>query len=98
DSKDAAATEAGTVLRMETAFALASKTRVELRDPNAYYHKMTLAALEKRTPGIPWVAFFTAQHAPAIKYVDVGQPEFFKAVDRMITSTPVAEWKVFLRW
>jgi putative endopeptidase len=98
DAPSAAATEARTVLRVETAFALASKTPVELRDPNANYHKMTLAALEKLTPAIPWAAFFAAQHAPAVAYVDVGQPAFFQAVDRMLTSIPVADWRTFLRW
>ncbi len=98
DPKDAAAADAATVLRVETAFARASKTRVELRDPNANYHKMTLAALEKLTPGFPWREFFAAQNAPPIKFVDVGQPEFFRAVDRMITGIPIADWKVFLRW
>jgi putative endopeptidase len=98
DPKDVAAAEAKTVFDVEMKFALASKTRVELRDPAANYHKMSVADLQKVTPGFPWPAFFAAQNAPAISSVDVGQPEFFTAVNKLFTTLPLADWKVFLRW
>ena len=40
DLRQAAAAEAATVLQVETAFALASKSRVELRDPQTSCHRM----------------------------------------------------------
>src|ERR1017187_2095019 len=98
DARDVAATEAGTVLAVEMKFALASKTRVALRDPVTNYHRMSVAALQKLTPGFPWPAFFAAQNAPAIPAVDVGQPEFFTAVNKLFVTVPLADWKVFLRW
>ena len=98
DAPDQAAAEAKTVLAVETQLAKASKSRVDLRDPITNYHKMSLAALEKITPHMPWTAFFAEQGAPAIPAVDVGQPEFFKAVDRMLTAVPLADWKTLLRW
>jgi putative endopeptidase len=98
DAPDQAAAQARVVLAVETQLAQASKSRVDLRDPIANYHKMSVAALEKSTPHMPWTAFFAEQGAPAIPAVDVGQPEFFKAVDRMVTTVPVADWKTFLRW
>jgi putative endopeptidase len=98
DAPDQAAAEARTVLAVETRFARASKRREDLRDPNANYHKMSVADLERLTPHMPWTAFFKEQGAPAIPAVDVGQPEFFKAVDNMITAVPVADWRTLLRW
>jgi putative endopeptidase len=98
DSKDVAAAEAKTVFDVEMKFALASKTRVELRDPVANYHKMSVAELQKLMPGFPWPAFFAAQTSAAVSSVDVGQPEFFTAVNKLFTTIPVADWKVFLRW
>ncbi|MGH7654421.1 MAG: M13 family metallopeptidase [Gemmatimonadaceae bacterium] len=98
DSRSAAAGEAHAVLTLETALAKVSKTRVALRDPNANYHKMTLAALETRTPGFHWAPFFAAQGAPAISYVDVGQPEYIAAVTGMFSSVPTADWRSYLRW
>jgi putative endopeptidase len=98
DSKDIAAAEAKTVLDVETKIALISKTRVDLRDPQTNYHKMSMAELQKLTPGFPWPAFFAAQNAPPISAIDVGQPEFFSAMNKMFSTIPVADWKVYLRW
>ena len=98
DAPDAAAAGARTVLAVEHRFALASKTRVELRDPVTNYHRMPVADLQRLTPGFPWPAFFAAQGSPPIPSVDVGQPAFFSAVNRMFTSIPIADWRLFLRW
>lgn len=98
DTPEAAATQAKTVLTFETALAKASKSRVDLRDPNANYHKMSLADLQKLAPNMTWEPFFSAQGAPASYSIDVGQPEFIKAVDAMLVSVPVADWKTVLRW
>ncbi|HEY2851069.1 MAG TPA: M13 family metallopeptidase, partial [Gemmatimonadaceae bacterium] len=98
DSRSAAAAEANTVMALETTLAKASKTRVALRDPNTNYHKMPLAALQKRTPGFQWGPFFAAQGAPTSSYVDVGQPEYIEAVTGMFSSVPTADWRSYLRW
>lgn len=98
DAPDSAAAEAKTVLAVETELAKASKSPVDLRDPHANYHKMTLAQLDTLTPHFRWDAFFALQGAPHVATIDVRQPEFFKAVDGMLTSVPIGQWKTFLRW
>ncbi len=98
DAPDTAAAEAKTVLAVETRLARASKSPVDLRDPNANYHKMTLAQLDALTPHFRWDAFFAEQGAPRVASIDVRQPAFFKAVDGMLASVPVAQWKTLLRW
>ncbi|MDP9146458.1 MAG: M13 family metallopeptidase, partial [Acidobacteriota bacterium] len=45
DSAERAAAEAQTVMTIETALAKASMTRVQMRDPQAIYHKLSLAQL-----------------------------------------------------
>ena len=35
---------------------------------------------------------------PDIREVNVGQPEFFQALDKQLTSVPLADWKTYLRW
>jgi predicted metalloendopeptidase len=30
--------------------------------------------------------------------INVGQPEFIKAVNGMMTTVPVADWRTYLRW
>lgn len=98
DTPDAATKEAATVMDFETRLAKASKSRVDLRDPNSNYHKMSLAELQKLAPNMTWQPFFAELGAPASFALDVGQPEFIKAVDAMIVSLPVADWKTVLRW
>ncbi|HEY3934910.1 MAG TPA: M13 family metallopeptidase [Gemmatimonadales bacterium] len=98
DPHDTAAAEAHTVMSIETAFAKGSKSPTELRDPNANYHKLTVAEVDKLTPHFRWEPFFAAMHAPAFESVDVSQPAFFQSFDKMVTSIPVADWKVLLRW
>ena len=98
DSASVADGEAQTVLAFETQLAQASKSAVELRDPIANYHKMTLAEVQSLAPRINWMAFYKRQGAPTIPAVDVAQPAYFKALNEMITSVPIADWKTVLRW
>jgi putative endopeptidase len=52
DSPAAAAKNADTVERLEKRLAQASRTRVELRDPQANYNQMLLAAAARRYPAM----------------------------------------------
>src|SRR5947209_5282624 len=53
-----AASEAQTVMTLETKLAEASKTRVERRDPQKNYHRMTLAQMKDVAPTFDWPAYF----------------------------------------
>jgi putative endopeptidase len=98
DAPDQAAAEARTVLGIETQLARASKTRVERRDPEANYHKMDPAGLRGLTPDFSWDTYFRNVGFPDIHAVNVGQPEFFQALDKQLKSAPIADWKTYLRW
>jgi len=98
DAPGLAATEARTVMDIETKLAEASKTRVERRDPESNYHKMGPAELRALTPDFSWDTYFHNVGFPDIREVNVGQPEFFQALDKQLASVPLADWKVYLRW
>lgn len=89
---------AGTVLRLETAFARRSRTLEQRRDPWANYHKLSLAELNRLTPTIDWAAQFTAMGVPVQDTVIVGQPEFFQQVDSCLSVARLSEWQTYLRW
>jgi putative endopeptidase len=94
-----AAADAKTVLDVETKFAQSSMDVVSMRNPNAIYHLMSVAAFDSLTPHIKWESFMAAQGAPAgITLVNVAQPDFFKAMDGYLTSIPLDDWKTLLRW
>ena len=98
DSAEASAEEAATVLKIETLLATASMKNTDLRDPDKTYHKTTLAELKALTPDFSWEPYFKAIGRPALKEINVGQPDFFKALDRQLTATSIADWKTYLRW
>jgi len=93
-----AAQDAATILRIETALAKASLTRVERRDPYKQYHKMTLEELSTLSPAISWSQYLAAQGSPSVTTLNVSQPEFEKAVDAVLTNEPLPALKAYLRF
>jgi putative endopeptidase len=98
DAPATATAEAKTVMAIETQLARDSKTRVERRDPESNYHKMTPAELQTLTPDLSWQSYFQEIGFPDIREINVGQPEFFQALDKQLASVPLADWKIYLRW
>jgi len=96
---DAAAAKAAaeTVLRVEKAFAGESLDNVALRNPRATDHKMTMAGLQKLTPRFDWGALARTLDLPPAD-VNVAEPKFVQEVDRQLASTPVADWRTYLKW
>ena len=98
DPADQSAAEASTILKIETALATPSMKNTDLRDPDKTYHKMTVADLKTLTPNFSWEAYFNAAGHPELKEINVGQPDFFKALDAQLTATSRGDWKTYLRW
>ena len=98
DSPEAAATAADAVMRIETQLAEASRTPVQLRDREAQYNKMNVGELAELTPNLDWNLFWKAVNAKDVTEAVVGQPEFFKRVNEMLKSVPMADWQAYLRW
>jgi putative endopeptidase len=97
DTPEAAATEAKTVLRIETALAEGNVPRVELRDPAKRYHILTLAELQTSTPSFQWSDYFSALKTP-IKTLNVSTPTYFVAMDAVIKNASTEDLKSYLRW
>jgi putative endopeptidase len=98
ESAPQAKSDADATLKIETALAKASLTRVERRDPHNTYHFLPIADLEKLTPSIDWPAYFAAEGAPGVQKLNVSQPEFMKAVESELTSEPVEALRAYLRF
>jgi putative endopeptidase len=101
--------DAATVFSLETELAKASRSRVDLRDPDKNYNKFSTADFVTKDPAILWNVYFTDSGlAPApsaagknlvpVPYEIVGQPEFFDAVNKLLQDRPLSDWKVYLRW
>ena len=98
DAPERAAVEAKTVMNLETKLAEKSFTRVQRRNPEANYHPMIKTQLLEMTPDFDWSRYFRGIGLPEIGKVNVAQPDFFRAADKLLISTPVEDWKTYLRW
>ena len=98
ESVEKAGADAKKILALETSLAQASRTRVELRDPQKNYNKMTQAELQTLTPDWNWGDYFKEIGLTVPGDIDVHQPDFFKAVNTAFTSTSIDDWKTYLRW
>jgi putative endopeptidase len=97
-SPSQAAKDAQKVMAIETALARPAMTRVQMRDPNANYHRMTSAELAQLAPGFNWPNFFVAEGRADISTINVQNPTFLKAADSLLTSVPLEDWKAYVRW
>jgi endothelin-converting enzyme/putative endopeptidase len=98
DSPTQAAQESQTVMRIETAMAKASLSRVELRDPYKIFHKMNRAELQALTPSFDWSAYLATSGVPGLQTFNVTEPEFFKALETLLQSESLGNWKTYFRW
>jgi putative endopeptidase len=89
---------AATVMSLETRLATSSMPEVEQRDPQAIYHPMSLRAAAGLTPHMNWAGTFARLGHPEIGTLNVATPKFFAAVDQLLSDTPLADWKTYLRW
>ena len=106
EDPDDATNHAATVLALETELAKASRSRVDLRDPNKNYNKFVTTEFIAKTPTFQWDAYFkqaglspsSSKGLVPLPYEIVGQPEFFEAVDKLLSERPIDDWKIYLRW
>ena len=95
----AATAAAQRVMSLETELAKASMTRVERRDPNATYNKVSLADLQQMAGPISWPIYFRAADLTApISYVNVEQPNFLRRAGELVNSVPLEDWRAYLRY
>ena len=71
---------------------------MQLRDREAQYNKKTLAKLAALTPNVYWNLYLKTIDAGNLDDVIVGQPEFFQAVNEMLDTVPLDDWRTYLRW
>jgi endothelin-converting enzyme/putative endopeptidase len=97
-NQKSAAAAAQTIMGMETKLAEASLDNVTLRDPAATDHNTTFAQLQAMAPHIDWVEYFKHKQLPQDVDLNVDQPKFMQELDRQMQQTPLADWKIYLKW
>ena len=95
---DQAKASAQQIMTIETALAKNALDAVSRRDPTKVYHKMSNAELQALTPQFPWNRYFTGIGSPPIYALNVAEPEFFKAFQQVLATTPLDQIRAYLRW
>ena len=99
-SESEAQQNAQRIFQHETSIALISKSRTELRDPQANYNKMTLKEFQQNYPNIPLEALCNAEGIKSeyIQEMIVGQPAFFAGIDKLNAAEDVQTLKALILW
>jgi len=82
---------------LEKFLADSSRKLEDLRDPYHNYNKMPLAGLSKLSPAIDWKATFEKMDYKNVDTVIVGQPEYYRALNKALTLFSIDDWKNYLR-
>jgi putative endopeptidase len=91
-----AETKAASIVALETSLAKSSRKLADLRDPYSNYHKIAIKSLGNISPGIEWPKYLALM---GVKYVDsviVGQPEFYTALGKEISSANMQTLKDYM--
>jgi putative endopeptidase len=96
-SADAALAATKKTYALEKFLADSSRKLADLRDPYHNYNKMPLASLNKLTPQINWTQAFDLMNYKKADTVIVGQPEYYRAVNKALTIYSINDWKNYLR-
>ena len=99
-SKGTATKKMQNIMKVETALAKVSKSRTELRDPEANYNKMTLQEFQTKYPNLPLEKVMNAKGIES-KYLQemvVGQPAFLEGTDKLFGAIKPAEYRDVMEW
>ncbi len=86
------------VMDVETRLAKAFRSRVEMRDPEANYNKISLDDLKKQYPTFEWDTYLSEVGLNGVKEIIVGQPNSLKEAADIINTLPAAQQKLYLQW
>ncbi len=95
-SKDVPET-AARIMALETALAEVQWTRVQRRDANATYNKMSKAEFAKLIPAFNWDNYLASAEFDVDDFV-INHPSYFEGMNKVYEQTPVDVWKEYLRF
>jgi putative endopeptidase len=96
--KAAAKQSAERMMKLETALAKAARKREDTRDPIKNYNKFSFKQLATSTPELDWNLFMDGVGLKNVDTVIVGQPEFLASLNIQLKTTPLSDWKNYLKY
>ena len=84
------------VYGIEKQLASAHKTNIQLRDVKANYNKEAIASIQKKQNNLGWVGFL-ADLGARTDSIDMAQPAYYEALNRLMKSVSINDWKIYLK-
>lgn len=98
ENETTAIKSATTILKLETDLAKASRKLELLRDPIKNYNKINVSEFSKTNPNLSLNNILTTLGISKVDTIIVGQPEFYKALNVLVKSYAIEDWKTYLKW
>jgi putative endopeptidase len=86
------------LMQLQTAMAKVHRKREDTRDPQKNYNKMSISSLQKLTPNINWNLFLAEMGLKNVDSIIIGQPEYLVALNGMIKSYSLSDWKNYFKY
>ena len=86
------------IMNLETRLAEAHWTRVQNRDRNATYNKLSIAEASALTPNFNWILFLEEAGFEGAEELIVRQPSYFEALDNAFGEISIDDWKKYFRF
>ncbi|WP_420583152.1 M13 family metallopeptidase [Reichenbachiella sp.] len=96
DSAKAAA-KAENIFALESKLAANSMTRLERRNPETNYNKISLAELQEKSSWLNWDSFFAGINVEEINEINVNQLEYISQLSEVINSSALDDIKDYLK-
>jgi len=89
---------AKTVMALETRLAEKHMEKEKTRDLVSLYNMFPVDTLHNIMPKFNWTAFLDEAGLDKQEKLGVLMLDYTKALDRIITTTPIETWKTYLKW
>jgi len=90
--------KSGRIMALETAIAAKHMKKEDTRNIAGLYNIYAVADLGQLAPSLDWKAFLDNAKIKGQDSLMVPQVEYTRALNGIITSTPVDTWKDYLKW
>lgn len=98
DDEQTAKANADKVMKIETQLAKAHLTRLENRDVQRTYNKMSVEDLATLAPQLDWKNYFNNIGYPQIDSINIKQTGYVEQLSKTLKDVAVDNWKTFFRW
>jgi putative endopeptidase len=88
--------KAAAIMALETRLAGASRKLEDLRDPYKNYNKVAVTGLRTLSPAVDWPVHLNELGVSHVDSVIVGQPEFYKELDKIVAGENVQTLKDYM--